>query len=87
MSLAFSLDDRLAKRLERAAAEEGLSVGAFIAKTLNDALVRREPSRPPPFRLVTIPGGRPRDGIDLDHPCALDIIQDEVRFGPPKRDW
>ena len=81
MRLSFSLDDQLAKRLDRAAAEEGLSVSAFIARTLNDALMRREPSRPPPFRLVTVRGGRPPAGIDLDRPRDLDIIEDEIQFG------
>ena len=83
MRLDISLDDHLAKRLDRAAAEEGLSVSAFIAKTLDDVLMCREPSRPPPFRLVTVRGGRPRAGIDLDRPCALDIAEDEIQFGPP----
>ena len=82
MKLTISLDDQLAKRVNRAAAEEGLSVNAFIVRTLSDALMRREPSRPPPFRLVTIRGGRPRGGIDLDRPRALDIIEDEIQFGP-----
>ena len=73
MRLDISLDDQLAKRLDRAAAEEGLSVSAFIVKTLKDELIRREPSGHPPFRLVTIRGGRPRAGIDLDRPRDIDI--------------
>ena len=83
MRLDISLDDQLAKRLDRAAAEEGLSVSAFIAKTLDDVLVRREPSRPPPFRLLTVRGGRPRDGVDLDRPRAIDAAEDEIQFGSP----
>ena len=48
MRLTFSLDDQLATRVNRAAAEEGLSVNAFIAKTLDDALIRRDLTRPRP---------------------------------------
>ena len=81
MRLAFSLDDQLAKRLDRAAAEEGMSVSAFIAKALNGALMRREASGQTPFRLITVRGGQPRDGIDLYRPRVLDIIEDEIQFG------
>ena len=77
MRTTISLDDRLARRIRREAAEQGLSVSAFIAKTLDDALKRREP----PFRLVTVRGGRPRRGVDLDRPRALDVIEDQLPFG------
>lgn len=32
---------------------------------------------PPPFRLVTVRGVRPRPGIDLDRPLALDAEDGE----------
>ena len=81
MRTTISLDDQLAKQVRRAAETRGLSVTAFIAKTLDDALKRREPSEPPPFRLVTVRGVHPRPGIDLDRPRALDAQDDEARFG------
>ena len=81
MRTTISLDDQLAKQVRREAAEQGLSVSAFIAKTLDDALKRPEPSDPPPFRLVTVRGGQPRRGVDLDRPRALDIIEDQIQFG------
>ena len=37
---------------------------------------------PPPFRLVTVRGVRPRPGVDLDRPRALDADDDQGRFAP-----
>ena len=81
MRTTISLDDQLARRVRREAAEQGLSMSAFIAKTLDDALKRGDPSGQPPFRLVTDRGGRPRRGVDLDRPRSLDIIEDQRQFG------
>ena len=81
MRTTISLDDQLAKQVRRAAETRGLSVSAFIAETLDDALKRREPVEPPPFHLVTVRGVRPRPGVDLDRPRALDAQDDEARFG------
>ena len=81
MRTTISLDDQLARQVRREAAEQGLSVSAFVAKTLDDALKRRRPSEPPPFRLVTIRGSQLREGVDLDRPRALDITEDQVQFG------
>lgn len=80
MRTTISLDDQLAKQVRREAAARGISVSAFISRTLNDALKRREPSEPPPFRLVTVRGVHPRPGVDLDRPRALDAEDDEARF-------
>ena len=80
MRTTISLDEQLAKRVRREASARGLSVSAFIARTLDDALKRREPSEPPPFRLVTSRGVRPRLGVDLDRPRALEAADDEARF-------
>ena len=85
MRTTISLDDQLAKQVRRAAEARGLSVSAFIAKTLDDALKRREPSEPPPFRLVTVRGVHARPGVDLDRPRALDAQDDEARFGHRSR--
>ena len=85
MRTTISLDDQLAKQVRRAAEARGISVSAFIAKTLDDALKRREPSESPPFRLVTVRGAHPRPGIDLDRPRALDAQDDEARFGQGSR--
>ena len=85
MRTTISLDDQLAKQVRRAAEARGISVSAFIAKTLDDALKRRERSEPPPFRLVTVRGVHARAGVDLDRPRALDAQDDEVRFGQGSR--
>ncbi len=80
MRTTISLDDQLARQVQREAAARGVSVSAFISKTLDDALKRRDPSEPPPFRLVTVRGVYPRPGVDLDRPRALDARDDEARF-------
>ena len=80
MRTTISLDDRLARRVRREAAARGVSVSAFIAITLDDALKRRDYSEPPPFKLLTVRGVRTRRGVDLDRPRALDAQEDEARF-------
>ena len=81
MRTTISLEDRLAEQVKRRAAEEGMSVSAFIARMLDDGLKRRRPAKAPPFRLVTVGGGGPRPGIDLDRPRELEVADDEARFG------
>ena len=80
MRITISLNDRLAMRVRREATAQGLSLSAFIAKTLDDAVTRREPVLNRPFRLVTAGGGGPLPGIDLDRPRALEADDDELRF-------
>ncbi|MDE0080982.1 MAG: hypothetical protein OXO50_25905 [Caldilineaceae bacterium] len=85
MRTTISLDDQHVKQMRRAAEARGLSLSPFIAKTLDDALKRREPSEPPPFRLLTVRGVQPRPGVDLNRPRALDAQDDEARFGHGSR--
>ncbi len=85
MTTTISLDDQLAKQVRRAAEARGISVSAFITKTLDDALKRREQSEPPPFQLVTVSGVHPRPGVDLDRPRALNVQDDEARLGHGSR--
>ena len=80
MRVTISLDYRLAKQARREAAARGISVSAYISRTLSDALKRREPSEPRPFQLVTVRSVRPRPGIDLDRSRALDAEDDQARF-------
>lgn len=80
MRTTISLDEQLAKQVQRGAAARGMSVSAFIAGILDDALKRSEPSESPPFRLVTVRGVRPRPGVDLDRARTLDAQDDEARF-------
>ena len=82
MRTTISLEDRLATQVRQAASAQGVSVSAFIARTLDDALKRRtaeEPMRP--FKLITVGGDGPRPGIDLDRPRAIEVDDDEARFG------
>ncbi len=82
MRTSISLDDRLAARVKRTAAEEGVSVSAFIAGVLDDALKRRGRAvEAAPFRLITAGEGGAYPGIDLDRPRDLLVAEDEERFG------
>ncbi|MYC38005.1 MAG: ribbon-helix-helix protein, CopG family [Chloroflexi bacterium] len=85
MRTTISLDDQLARQVRRAAEASGLSLSAFIAKTLDDAMKRRETPEPPPFRLVTVRGVHARPGVDLDRPRALDAQDDEAAYGRGSR--
>jgi hypothetical protein len=85
MRTTISLDDRLAERVRRKAAEEGLTVSAFIAKTLDDALKRKPVPPARPFRLITVTGEGVRPGIDLDRARTLDIEEDEDRYAARRR--
>ena len=80
MRTSISLDDRLAERVRRRAASEGLSVSAFIARILDDALKRPEVSPSPPFRLVTVGGEGTYPDVDLDRPRTLLVAEDEARY-------
>ena len=82
MRTTISLDERLERQVRRSAAAQNLSVSGFIAKVLDDALKRRAPSEPPPFRLVTVRNARIRPGVDLDSPRSLDSEDDRAQFGP-----
>ena len=77
----ISLDERVLEAVKRRAAAEGRSVSAYIAAVLDDALKRAdEPPPARPFRLVTVGGGGPRAGIDLDRPRQLLESEDEDRY-------
>ena len=81
MRTSISLEDRLAERLRRRAAEEGVSVSAFIARIVDDALKRPDVQPAPPFRLVTVGGEGIYSGVDLDRPRSLLVAEDEERHG------
>jgi hypothetical protein len=81
MRTTISLPERLADQVKRRAAAQGLSVSAFIAKTLSDALKRTAPRSATPFRLVTVKGEGLQPGVDLDRPNALVTADDEEAFG------
>ena len=81
MRTTISLNEHLSNQVRRAAAAQRLSVSAFIARVLDDALKRRTPSETPAFTLVTTSGVRVRPGVDLDRPRSVDAEDDEIRFG------
>lgn len=81
MRTSISLDDRLAERVRRRAADEGLSVSSFIARVLDDALKRKPTKTAPAFRLITAGRGGTYPEVDLDRPRALLVAEDEARYG------
>ena len=81
MRTTISLNEHLSNQVRRAATAQNLSVSAFIAKVLDDALKQRAPSEPPAFTLVTTSGTRVRSGVDLDRPRSVDTEEDETLFG------
>jgi hypothetical protein len=81
MRTTISLDDRIFEAAKRRAFQQGQSVSAFIASVLDDALKREgAPPSERPFRLVTVGGGGPHPGLDLDRPRELLLEEDEQRY-------
>lgn len=81
MRTTISLDDRLGQRVRQKAAREGVSVSAYIARVLDDALKRTDPKPVPAFRLVTAGEGGVYPGVDLDKPGTLLVADDECTYG------
>lgn len=82
MRTTILVDDRLGKAAQARARQEGMSLSALVARALEEHLARR-PARieSPAFRLVTVGGGSPRSGIDLDRTSELLVAQDENACG------
>jgi len=81
----ISLDDRLGEAARRRAAAERSSLSALIARALVAYLTRvDEPADTVPFRLITVGGGGPYPGIDLDRTSELLVAEDRERFGKPE---
>jgi len=82
MRTTISLDEQLGAAARRRAEEEGLSFSAFVARALRLALTHaNDPTEPPPFELVTVGGGGPHAGIDLDRTAGLLVAEDRARYG------
>jgi hypothetical protein len=83
MRTTISLPDELGERARRRARREGLSLSAFVARSLSRALteVPARAQAAPPFRLVTVGGEGPAPGIDLDRTSALLVAEDEMAYG------
>ena len=85
MRTTISLDDRLGERIRREAANQGLSVSAFIARVLDNELKRTDEAPTAPFRLVSVGEGGVYPGIDLDKPSILLVADDEATYGSRDR--
>ena len=80
MRTTISLDDHLAQAVRREARARSMSMSAFIADILADAVQRKTSTDAPPVKLSTVSRVRLRPGIDLDRPRALEIQDDEKEF-------
>lgn len=66
------LDDVLLARAEKAAADSGRTLTAFIEDAVREALARRkQPRRRSKLRLTTFGGMGVRPGVDLDDAAAV----------------
>ena len=82
MRTTIIVDDRLGAAARARARSEGTSLSALVTRALEEHLKRqREPEEAPPFRLVTVGGGGPRPGIDLDRSSELLVAEDEAEYG------
>lgn len=79
MRMTISLEDPLAEEVRREAGACGLSVSVFIARIVDEALKRPEPTQAKPFRLITVGGEGSLPGVDLDRPRELGTRDDEAR--------
>jgi hypothetical protein len=86
MRTTIIVDDRLGEAARARARREGLSLSALVARALEEHLARQpEKTKAPPFRLVTVGGGGPRPGIDLDKISELLVIEDEGIYSDKER--
>ena len=86
MRTTISLDDTLGKTARRRARQEGLSLSALVARALRTLLADRGARADgQPFRLVTVGGGGPLPGVDLDHTSSLILAEDEASHGDEPR--
>jgi hypothetical protein len=85
MRTTISLDDGIAEDVRRRAAEQGVSVSALIETLVRSALHQEAGAvESPPFRLVTVSGGGPRPGVDLDRAAKIADEDDTLSGGLSK---
>ena len=86
MRTTISLDDNLGRAARRRARQEGLSLSALVARALRTLLTDRgAQTDSQPFRLVTVGGGGPQPGVDLDRTSSLIVAEDEASRGDEPR--
>ena len=83
MRTTILLDDRLGATARKRAKSRGISFSALVARSLEEHLARPAAATgSAPFRLVTVGGGGPKPGIDLDRTSDLLAAEDEAQFKP-----
>lgn len=84
MRTTISLSDSLAEDVRRRAAEQGMSVSAFIESLVRAGLHAPSPvASAPPFRLVTTGAAGLQPGVDLDR-AAREIADHDQEGGIQK---
>lgn len=86
MRTTIIVDDQLGETARARAHREGMSLSAFVARALKEHIAK-QPAQvdAPPFRLVTVGGGGPRPGVDLDRISELLVAEDEKTYGEARR--
>lgn len=86
MRTTIIVDDRLGEAARTWARREGMSFSAFVARAIEEHLAK-QPVRAevPPFRLVTVGGGGPWPGVDLDRASELLVAEDEAAYAGKDR--
>jgi hypothetical protein len=83
MRATISIDEELWRAARERAAAEGVSLSAFIVRALREVLYRApDAAEPPPFHLIVVGGGGPKEGIDLDKTSALLAAEDVATYRP-----
>ena len=87
MRTTIIVDDRLGEVALGRARQEGMSFSALVTRALEEHLTRQPPqAEAPPFRLVTVGGGGPRPGLDLDRTSELLAAEDERAYGSAREE-
>jgi hypothetical protein len=78
MRFTVVVDDRLGEAARARARRERVSLSAFVGRALEEHLAKPAARvEAPSFRLVTVGGGGPGPGIDLDRISELLVAEDE----------
>jgi hypothetical protein len=78
MRTTVLIDDRLGGAARARAKKLGLSFSAIVSRSLEEHLAKPAvAAKAAPFRLVTVGGGGPRAGVNLDRTSELVVAEDE----------
>jgi hypothetical protein len=80
MRTTVTIPDPLLRTARRRAAEQGITLSAFLEDALRIRLAHKEPSSAPLFHLHTVSGKMVNPNMDLDRTSALEMLEEEARL-------